>query len=44
MPNDSSRANSMAHPGSSTITGSPARNNVRLTMSSACVAPMVVII
>ena len=42
MPKDSSRANSIAQPGSSTITGSPARNSVRLTMSSACVAPMVV--
>ncbi|MDT4831587.1 hypothetical protein FQZ97_651040 [compost metagenome] len=44
MPSASSRANSSAQPGSSTITGSPARSSVRLTMSSACVAPMVVTI
>jgi hypothetical protein len=44
MPSASSRANSSAQPGSSTITGSPARSSVRLTMSSAWVAPMVVTI
>ena len=44
MPSASSRANSSAQPGSSTITGSPARSRVRLTMSSACVAPTVVTI
>ena len=44
MPSDSRRANSMAQPGSSTITGSPARSRVRLTMSSAWVAPTVVMI
>ncbi len=44
MPSASSRANSSAQPGSSTITGSPGRSRVRLTMSSAWVAPMVVTI
>jgi hypothetical protein len=44
MPSASSRANSSAQPGSSTITASPARSSVRLTMSSACVAPTVVTI
>jgi hypothetical protein len=44
MPRASSRANSSAQPGSSTITGSPGRSSVRLTMSSAWVAPMVVMI
>jgi hypothetical protein len=44
MPSASSRANSTAQPGSSTITQSPARSRVRLTMSSACVAPTVVMI
>jgi energy-coupling factor transporter ATP-binding protein EcfA2 len=34
----------MAQPGSSTITQSPGRNKVRLMMSSAWVAPTVVII
>ena len=42
MPIAVSRANSTAQPGSSTITWSPARSSVRLTMSSACVAPTVV--
>ena len=42
MPSADSRANSTAQPGSSTITGSPARSRVRLTMSSAWVAPTVV--
>ena len=42
MPSASSRANSSAQPGSSTITASPARSSVRLTISSACVAPTVV--
>jgi hypothetical protein len=42
MPSAFSRANSTAQPGSSTITWSPARSKVRLTMSSACVAPTVV--
>ena len=37
------RANSMAQPGSSTITQSPGRSKVRLMMSSAWVAPTVVI-
>ena len=44
MPMAASRANSTAQPGSSTITGSPARSKVRLTMSSAWVAPTVVMI
>jgi hypothetical protein len=44
MPSASSRANSTAHPGSSTITQSPAFSSVRLTMSSAWVAPTVVMI
>ncbi|MNV06623.1 hypothetical protein D3C71_970090 [compost metagenome] len=42
MPKADKRANSTAQPGSSTITGSPGRSSVRLTMSSACVAPTVV--
>ena len=42
MPRAASRANSTAQPGSSTITGSPWRSRVRLTMSSAWVAPTVV--
>jgi hypothetical protein len=42
MPSAASRANSTAQPGSSTITGSPGRSSVRLTMSSAWVAPTVV--
>ena len=42
MPKAASRANSTAQPGSSTMTGSPGRSRVRLTMSSACVAPTVV--
>jgi hypothetical protein len=44
MPSAASRANSTAQPGSSTITWSPARSSVRLTMSSAWVAPTVVMI
>jgi hypothetical protein len=44
MPSASRRANSSAQPGSSTITGSPGRSRVRLTMSSAWVAPTVVTI
>ena len=42
MPSAARRANSTAQPGSSTITGSPGRSRVRLTMSSAWVAPTVV--
>ena len=44
MPSAVSRANSTAQPGSSTITVSPALSRVRLMMSSACVAPTVVMI
>ena len=44
MPRAASRANSTDQPGSSTITGSPAFSSVRLTMSSAWVAPTVVMI
>ena len=42
MPSAFRRANSTAQPGSSTITWSPARSKVRLTISSAWVAPTVV--
>ena len=44
MPSAASRAYSTDQPGSSTSTLSPARSSVRVTTSSACVAPMVVTI
>ena len=44
MPSAASRAYSTDQPGSSTRTLSPARSSVRVTMSSACVAPIVVAI
>ena len=44
MPSACKRANSTAQPGSSTITASPALSKVRLTTSSACVAPTVLMI
>ena len=44
MPSAANRAYSTAQPGSSTSTASPARSSVRVTTSSAWVAPTVVMI